>query len=70
LQLTRPGNLKAISNIFDHVNDISFDQTKALFANSNKEVFKEIYEKWDSVFAKDVASKLSNLSIKMINKTE
>ncbi len=67
-QLKLQSDINKISNIFNHVDNIDLNQVRDLFKGSDNKVFKEIYDKWNSVFAKDLAKKLSNIQIKMINK--
>lgn len=68
IQLNLGAN-KNVSNLFNEVDKIDFTVAKQAFNGSSNPVINEIYEKWDTVFAKDLAAKLESMSLKLIDRT-
>ena len=62
------GANKSVSNLFNEVDKIDFNVVKNAFKCSSNPVINEIYEKWDTVFAKDLSAKLEAMSLKVKEK--
>ena len=62
------GANKSVSNLFNEADKIDFNVVKNAFKGSSNPVINEIYEKWDTVFAKDLSAKLEAMSLKVKEK--
>ena len=68
IQLNLGAN-KNVSNLFNEADKIDFNVVKQAFKGSSNPVINEIYEKWDTVFIKDLAAKLESMALKTIDKS-
>ena len=68
IQLNLGAN-KNVSNLFNEADKIDFNVVKQAFKGSSNPVINEIYEKWDTLFIKDLVAKLESMSIKIIDKS-